>query len=161
MEGWKQYLLSVIGCAFACGMVSLIVLDPKRKELMRLVCGMVLAISVIRPLSGIRPEDFLKFPTESWTTADPYIAEGERAAWREQERCIKESCQAYILDKARALGAEVSVEIFLDDDLLPAFAEITAEADPRMESQLQEILATGLGIPKEHQKWNRKPENNA
>jgi hypothetical protein len=52
------------------------------------------------------------------------------------------------------------VDIFLNEDLLPEFAELTGDVAPQVQAQLQRILTTDLGIPKENQKWIRNQESN-
>lgn len=160
MEGWKQYLYGVLTCAFVCGIVLGFLSNTKQKALVRLVSGVILAVAVIRPLGRFSLEDCLEFPSESWVGAENYIAEGERAAFQSQADCIKASCEAYILDKAKELGANIRVDIILDGDLLPEFAYLTGTIAPQLQNQLQRILTTDLGIPKENQKWIRNQESN-
>lgn len=161
MSGWKQYLYSVIVSALACGIVTRMVQDPKRKELIRLVCGMVLMITILRPLSGIRPDILFQMAPEARNAASFYVTEGARAASEARAECIKASCEAYILDKAKQLGVAVEADISLDEALIPVFAEMIVQTDDPALQQLESILTTDLGIPKEHQKWIRKPESNS
>ena len=153
MESWKSYLFSLVVCAFICGILSQIISDGKRKELLRLISGTVLAIVLLQPLSGINLEQLLQVPFQNLNAADTYIAEGEQIASEAQERIIEDICEAYILDKAKALGANIMVEISLDHDRIPVFAEMYGAAEADVQLQLQEILTTDLGIPKENQKW--------
>jgi len=161
MGSWKQYVFSLIVCALSCGIISQIISDTKRKALMHLVCGTVLAISILRPLSKINLEELLYIPSLNQISADHYIADGEKTATEARARYIKASCETYILDKAKTLGADVMVQISLNEDLLPVFVEMRGEADPNVQMELQKILTTDLGIPKENQKWIWNQESNS
>lgn len=151
MESWKSYLYSIIVCVFVCGILSRMVSDSRRNALLRVISGTVLAVTLLRPLSGIPLEEFLQVPVQNRNAADDYIAQGRQIAAQARERIIEDLCEAYILEKAMALGMNITVEISLDQDGCPVFAAICGEASP--DAQLQEILASDLGIPKENQQW--------
>lgn len=161
MGTWKQYVFSIVVCSLSCGILSQIISDTKRKALIHLISGAVLAISILRPLSRINPEDFRHVPDLDQFSADYYIAEGKQTSLEALERRIKDSCEAYILDKAKELGTEIIADISLNEDLIPVFVEISGEADPNVQTELQKILTTDLGIPKENQKWIWNQESNS
>jgi len=69
--------------------------------------------------------------------------------------------EVFLEEDYKALGADVTVQISLDEKLVPVFAEINGGADPEVQGELQDILMTDLGIPKENQKWIWNPENNS
>ena len=73
-------------------------------------------------------------------------------ASEKQIECIIDSCEAYILDKAKVLGGDITAEVSLNADLIPVFAVIHAE-DQSAKAQLQAILQEDLGIPMENQQW--------
>lgn len=160
MGSWKQYILSLILWAFSCGIISQIVSETKAKELVRLVCGIIMTILILRPLAGIDLESLLEIPFADSTGVEAYVAEGEQVAFEHQERCISSACEAYILDKARNLGAEICADISLNEDLLPVSAVIIGEIPQEIQIDLQKILTMDLGIPKENQQWIWNPEKN-
>lgn len=160
MGSWKQYILTLIIWAFSCGIISQILSETKSKELIRLVCGIIMTILILRPLSGIDLESLLEIPFVDMTGAEAYVAEGEHAAFQQQERCISSACETYILDKARNLGAEICADVSLNEELLPVSAVIRGEVPQDIQTQLQEILTMDLGIPKENQQWIWNPEKN-
>jgi hypothetical protein len=158
---WEQYLLSILICTLICGIISQILIDTKRKKLVRMLCGIVIAISIFHPLTKVKFKKNMQFLDADWKKADFYISAGEDLAFMEQEKCIKTYCETYILDKAKELDAEITVEIFLNEEKVPCFAEIRYEADSRIQNELQRILETDLGISKENQKWIRNQENSS
>ena len=161
MEGWKQEIFSLIACALGCGIISQMIADTKRKALVRVLSGIVLAICILQPLSDINPEDVFTVPEWNPVSADRYILEGEKTASETQAGYIKASCEAYILDRAKTLGTEITAEVSLNQNLIPDFVEIRGESSPDAQMQLQDILTTDLGIPKENQKWIWNLESNS
>ena len=154
MSHWDQCLYSILVCTVICGVVVQLVSDTRAKALVRMVCAVAVAISIGSPLSGIDLYKELQFFPQQWDEADAYVREGKRA-WQEAgSACIEASCEAYILEKAKALGAEmIEVRITLDESQIPVFAEINGRMDREVQKNLQEILMTDLGIPKEQQTW--------
>lgn len=161
MVDWTAWSYSVIACALACSIVSQIDSSSKRKEILRLLCGIVLAISILHPFSKINPEDLLQFSQWDSGGAEAYIAEGKKMAAQARMDSIKTSCETYILNRARDLEADIHAKISLDDAGIPFFAELHGELAPDVQNRLQAIITAELGIPKENQKWIWNQENNS
>lgn len=158
---WEQYLLSILICTLTCGIISQILMDTKRKKLVRMICGIVIGIAIFYPLTKVNLEKYMYFPDADWKDSDFYISAGEKLSLTEQEKCIKTYCETYILDKAKELDAEIAVEIVLNEEKLPCFAQIQYGTDSKIQNELQRILETELGISKENQKWIRNQENSS
>ena len=149
MNDWKPYLHSILACCLISAIVLQLVSDTGAKGLVRFVCAMLTAISIGTPLAGMDWSGLLQWP-QPGSGADAYIRQGEETARDAKAACIQAVCRTYILEKAKALDGEIlEVTITLNDDLLPAYAEIHG----RMDQKVQEILTTDLGIPKEQQTW--------
>lgn len=161
MNSWKAYLLAVISCGLICGVLLQLVSDSHTKKLLQMICGVVAGISLLRPLSGIRLQDWYQADFPAMASGHAYIAEGEKTAQEAQERIITESCEAYIENRAKALGADVQVNVRLNRDQIPDLAEIRGNPGPEIQMQLQEILSEDLGIPKENQSWIWNQENSS
>lgn len=149
----KAYIYPLIVSAFCCAILLQLVSNPKRKKLIQLVSGTVLAVLVLGPLSNMKIPNGLDRFLPGRMSPESYIAEGEEISHAAQRESIESACEAYILDKARFPGAEISVQVFLNGELIPVSAQISGAADPDQQIQLQTILAMDLGIPKENQKW--------
>lgn len=160
MEDWKPYILTVIICVLCCKMVTQIVSDTTKKGLIQYACGVILAITLLEPVTKLNLADFLYIPQQDWIGADKYIAEGKKAASKAKENSIKAALEAYILDKARELEMDIRVEVFLNENLFPQFVEITGEAEPNQVKQLGKILVADLGVPEEKQIWIWNQESN-
>ena len=160
MGSVREYFLSVVLCTLSCGIFSQIISNPRKKALMRLISGTILAITILQPLSHINKDLFGNISVPIQPSAACYIAEGETVAMEAQKRRIQSACEAYILSKAEALDIPIAVRIVLDENLIPDFAEIIGETDPDIKRQLENILMVDLGIPKENQIWTWNRESN-
>lgn len=85
--------------------------------------------------------------------AEDAAAMGENLARDSMADIIKEETEAYILDKAADLHANLRVEVTIGEDNLPAAVTISGEASPYARRQIQAMIANDLGISKENQKW--------
>lgn len=161
MDAWKSYVYSILVCLFCCAVVSQMLQDGRRKALLQFLCGTAVAITVLRPLTGLDLTQFLTLSDWETFAADAYVAEGEAAAGKERGMRIKQTCEAYILDKAKALGADLQICITLNQQQIPVFAEIQGQLQQSVQMALQEILMRDLGIPKENQRWTWNQENSS
>ena len=85
--------------------------------------------------------------------AEDAAAMGENLARDSMADIIKEETEAYILDKAADLHANLHVEVTVGEDNLPTAVTLSGEASPYARRQIQAIIANDLGIAKENQKW--------
>jgi len=157
MDAWKEYVLSVVTVALACSIVLQILPDSGRKELLHIVCGVILTMVILRPVSDLRPEDLGDLLQYENVSAEPYLAAGESTASEVKKQYITNACEAYILNKAKAMGAEIVPAITLDEECLPVSAEIHGTADPQLREALERILMVDMGITKENQRWTGNP----
>ena len=81
------------------------------------------------------------------------VQQGEDYVALRRREGICERLEAYILDKAAALGADVSVRFTLDDQDLPRTVTLTGSCTPAQKQALARVLAEDLGIPEERQIW--------
>jgi len=116
---------------------------------------------VLYPVSGMNLSDLPDFLQDYRYSAQDYVHMGEAIAQTEQERYIKDACAAYISNKADVLGAKVTAEIYLDEELLPVYAEILGRSGREAEAELALMLETDLGITKENQVWTWNQEDNS
>lgn len=155
MDAVRQYIVSVTAAALIGGIAAGLVPKGTARELVRLLCGMLLAVAVIRPLTGGNLGDLMDFSFLSTQEAEATAALGESMAKQSMAQIIKEETEAYILDKAAALKAEVRVEVTVSDSgtPVPTAAEFRGEVPADVRRQLETILQTELGIARENQIW--------
>lgn len=155
MEAIREYLLSVTAAALICGAVSCLAgKDGAISKLLKLLCGIFLAAAVIRPVVDLKIDDLSFFSNLLSADADQVVATGKEMASEEMNRIIKEKSEAYILDKAIALGAKVEVVIELNNSV-PAGIAVKGDVSPFIKSKLSACITQDLGIPQEEQIWIR------
>lgn len=154
MEGVRDYLLSVTAAALICGSVGCLAgKNGGISRLMKLLCGMFLAAAVIRPVVDVKIDDLSIFTDRLSVDAELAVARGEEMASDEMKRIIKEKSETYILDKAKLLGADITVEVILED-VIPAGVTLTGNISPFAKTSLAASIAQDLGIPLEEQVWS-------
>lgn len=150
MEFIREYLLSITAAALLCSVIRCMTGD---KGLVPFLCGIFLILTVVRPLTDV---SIVEQPWKRWNIteqADAAVAEGEDYAHAAMARHIKSQCEAYILDKAKAFGCDITATFTLNEDQTPAGCTIQGKLSRYEREQLSEILEIDLGIPREEQRW--------
>jgi hypothetical protein len=82
-------------------------------------------------------------------------AEGETYGQDLLRQSIKEKTEAYILDKAMLLGADIHVSVSCNttDFPKPEYVELSGNVSPYVKGKLQQIISKDIGIPEDNQKW--------
>ncbi len=152
MEILRQWLLSVVGCAFLVSLACQTAPAGAVREILRFAGGLTLILCMLRPLGGVEL-DASAFDLSAWG--------GERAALEEAYSAelsdelgavIAERTGAYIEDKADAIGLAVTAQVEARESgstILPYAAVLYGE---RSEA-LAALMETELGIPRERQEW--------
>ena len=148
-----KYVLSLVTAALIGGIVTGFFPDGSFRRLLRLLCGVFLLTVVLAPVSALEMPDL-----DSWLAgldmdAWDAVQQGEDYVALRRREGICERLEAYILDKAADLHANLRVEVAVGEDNLPAAVTISGEASPYARRQIQAIIANDLGIAKENQKW--------
>ena len=156
MAALSKYILSVICAAFVVGIFSSF-FDKKGSTgmLLKLMGGLFLTFTMISPVVNLDFSNIWDFLEECTLKGENAAAWGEAMAEEEYRTIIRERTEAYILDKADALGVTLSVEVTLSDDdvLVPEEAALRGKVSPYAKQQLQQMMETELGIAKENQLW--------
>lgn len=156
MDSIRAYLLSVIAAALICGIINRL-LDGKGANgtVTKLITGLFMAFTLISPVLDLRFDAVTDFTAAYTRDADAAVAAGESMTKEALHGIIKSRTEAYILDKAAALNAALTVEVTLSDDDIPTpvAARLTGSIAPYAKTRLQSILEDDLGIDKEHQTW--------
>ncbi len=148
MEELRIYALRVIAGALLCTLVPEL-LSGGAKDMVKAAAGMALVWILVSPLRSVSfslPElPAVEVPVFSYEDAMVPI--------------IKEETQAYILDKAKALGASLRAEVMVSGGSLPVPERVflTGEVSAHQREALEAILWEDLGIAKEDQVWIGQP----
>lgn len=153
MDALRQYIISVVAAAMICGIITGLFQKGTAREIIKLVCGLFLAYTVLAPVTRLDFNQLTTLPFSGATDAAEAAAVGESLSKEALAERIKEETQAYILDKASKLGAVLDVEVALDDDNIPVSVTLRGEVSPYERRKLQSTIALDLGIAKENQQW--------
>lgn len=156
MDGIRQYILSVVAAAVLCAVIRTMASGKgTAASLIRLVSGIFLAFVVMAPVAHLELEALPTVLMLDSQEAAEAAALGENIARDAAGDIIKQQTEAYILDKAEALGLELTVEVTLSGGELPtpAAVRIRGSASPYARAALQAMLEEELGISKENQLW--------
>lgn len=158
MESWKGYILDILVVSISISIFLQILPDSGKKELLHLLSGILLTVVILMPLSDIRLNDFLDLTQYLPESSDYLLERGAKTAEEAKRQYITGRCEAYILDKAKALGAEILPIVQVDETFLPVYAEIRGDPEPQVQKQLEQMLVLDMGITKENQRWIGNPE---
>lgn len=152
MSGIGSYILLVTAAAILISILRKLAGSGGMGELVKLLGGVFLAVTVLSPLVK------LELPELSWI--DDFSEEGQAAA-RDGEvlardysdTIISRELEAYILDKAANLGAELTAVVKLDDEGMPVSVTLSGEISPGNRAALSHIIEQDLGLGEEAQIW--------
>jgi len=155
MGPMAEYILSVVCASILCAILTGLTGEKgTTASIRKMVCGVFLCFTVIAPLGRLRLEDLLNPITDIRQEALETAAMGQ-ALYRESlAQVITEQTEAYILDKAKALGLTLTVTVHTDESGKPRGAVLSGNAGQAQREALSEILESDLGIPKERQIWS-------
>ncbi len=156
MEHIREYLISVTAAAILAGIIrSMAGEKGSTAGILRMVCGIFLAFTVMGPFTDIQLQDSSLLHLDVMDHAGAAVEDGLDYAQRAMARLIKTRTEAYILDKALAFQAQITVEVSVSDDEtpIPIACTVTGNLSPYAKKQLMRIIESDLGIPKEAQQW--------
>ena len=152
----NNYILRVICAGILCAIAgNLINGKSTPAQLIRLLCGLLMLITVISPLGNLTFQGISDYWSGLTVDASQYTAQGESMAQDSISGIIKPQLEAYILDKASRMGLEIAVEVELDagNHSLPCGVHITGKLSPYAKEVLSSYITETLGIAKENQQW--------
>lgn len=156
MIGLGQTALCVICASVIAGITASMLSDSFSKDLIRLLSGVFITVALLTQMQKL-DFDFLQEPYfQSVAEGHRQTHEGMTQAKNQLTAVIKESCETYILDKAKSLGADIQADIGLSASDIPVPETVTLWGSVTQEQKeiLQEILIQQMGIQKEDQLWN-------
>lgn len=149
-------MLSLICAALLCSIIYGL-LDKKSGyfPLIKLICGLFITITAISPLTNISIPDISDYIGDTKFDAKRLIDESQTSAYESMSAIITENLESYILDVANGLGADIQVEIILDEQSPPSpcAVKITGNVSPYNKQRIQQIIEEQVGIPEDKQIW--------
>ena len=154
----KEYLLGVICCAILCGiLLSLVGKKSTLSKVISLICGVVLSAAILSPVVQIELKDLFELDDTLLDQASAAASCGENMAREEMESFIKSKVEAYILDKAVSMGAELEVEVTIDSADQWKVREVCLRGNisPYAKAKLSTLISNELDISVEDQQWTQ------
>ena len=124
--------IGVIAAALLCGIVTSLI-DSKGTIgfSAKLIAGLLMVLSVVRPWVSISFDDLLGWTDQVMCDGSDYVASGQMMADDVYLTGIKQQMEAYIVDEAKTYGCELSVEIILSDHIVVAKDDFVSMAQSR------------------------------
>jgi hypothetical protein len=156
MERIGAYLLQVTAAAVISGVLKTIVGQKgSAASLVRILCAVFMALTILSPLTGIDPERWSVRFTDFGDDAQAVVEDAKLTVQKELATDIKKRTEAYILDKAKSFGVTISVEVSVSSESVPVptGVRIAGAVPPYTKERLSLWLREELGIPLEEQEW--------
>ena len=143
VRGW---LLGLTAAAILAAIAESMMPEGSVKQVGKLVCGLMLAATVLRPLGSVEMTDFP--PLLEYDKQQTQLLQEEADA--RMKTIIEGELSAYSMDKAAQLGIGCQIQIHCEPGgegvFQPDSAEIFGELDEAARHQLTTLLCTDLGL---------------
>ena len=156
MDAIRSYLIRITVAALICGVIGNLI--EKKGSIgitIRMMCGVFMTFTLLSPLVNVRltalPELISGYDLE----ADVMVVQGKEYAKNTMADIIRARTEAYILDEAESMGADIAVEVKLNEEdvPIPCKVRISGNISPYGKERLKQIIKEELGIPVEEQIW--------
>lgn len=151
-----RYVLSLVAAALIAGMLQSLVKEGSCGRVMKILCGLFLVVTALKPLKKLDFPDPEKWMAALDAEADAAVREGEAAYAKDYAAVISDRLEEYILDKAAQLGLDVSVELTVSPEGIPDAVTIRGSPGALQKARLEAVIIQDLGIPKEKQRWSEE-----
>jgi hypothetical protein len=156
LEKLGQYALSVISAAVILSILqSLVQKSSCSGTLLRLIGGIFLTFTVLKPIAAINLDSVLEIPWDYVEQGDYFAEQGAAKSYEQMEAIIKQQCEAYIGDKAQTCNAQLEISVTLTEDDIPKPSSVTlsGSVSPYQKQILKYWLEEELGIQGANQIW--------
>lgn len=154
-----EWVRAIAGAALICAAATALTPKGKVKNVLKLICGIVLITAMINP---IIKQDFPSMSLDMAKyrkDADEIIGSVEEKKNNLSRTIIENELEAYILDKAQSLNTELaSVDVMAkwgdEGCWYPYEVYITANIPQREQNLISNSIQAELGVPNERQYWS-------
>ena len=152
MKAVSAYLMHIIAVAILCAIFNSLMLKSSFSKIIQFLSGIILTLSLVMPLCSLKINNFYTQATQFQAKAITAITAGQDAADKIMDNIIIEKTCAYIEDKAKSLGGDVTAIVTIQDHI-PIQVMLSGSISPYGKTQLASWIAEELEIPKEVQYW--------
>ena len=156
MAAIGAYIVSVSATSLICGIICSLMKESGSAKTLRMVCNLILMLAVVRPFVNHRKLDLSEIPVPKYEDGHSWIEDAQMLSRNALADIIKDRTEAYILDKAAAMGAAITVVVSVsgDEPPVPVGVEISGPVSPYLKLRLEEMIQEDLNIAKENQVWS-------
>ena len=153
----SKWILGLTGAAVVCAAATELCPKGRVKTAVRAISGLIMAMALLSPIAKM---DFAGYSLSMELyreRAGDIISQAEENTKNLSRRSIEDQCRAYILDKAKLVGAEIAdASVTLrwsgeEECWYPVGAAISGQYNERLASYIE----AELGISKTEQSWNQ------
>lgn len=152
----KSYVFSVIAASVIAGILSgLIKTNSSYGYIIKLLAGLFIALTVVSPWKDFNLPDLSYYFDGLEADAGNDINSGTNTYRDALQASIIDRTEAYILEKASSMGAELTASVTVSGDQppIPVSVELSGNISPYNKNRLQQIIVEDLGIPEDAQRW--------
>lgn len=156
MNGISKWLLGVIAAALITAIINtLLPKNSKNAKIIGIISGFFILLTALTPLSGDRILDFNIFIEDIEKSGQAAAQSGHESSASQMRQIITAQTEAYIQEKATAMGADIQVTVTLstDDPPIPVAVKLEGSITPYDRSKLAAIIANDIGVTEDQQTW--------
>ena len=157
IEAIGKWIMGIAAAALLCAFAGELTPEGRVRRAEGFVFSLVMLTALLAPLTGLRLDEYSLSAAEYRARAQKIAGSAEEISNSLSRTYIEDRCRTYILDKAEALGCEVSgASVTLrwsgEGFWYPESTIIDAQYDARLARELE----AELGIAQDAQKWREK-----
>ncbi len=153
----RNYLLSVVAASMLSGILLSVTPNGAVRRTLSFLCGLVILLAALGPIARLDVEKLSQSMAGLRLETKRTAREAQSGNRELMEAIIKEQSEAYIWDKAAALGvspSRVTVEVRTEGDWpVPCAAAIDASCTAAQRRRLSALIEQDLAIAPEEQEW--------
>lgn len=155
----SDWVRGIAGAAVICGAALSVTPKSKVKNVLKVLCGVVLIIALISPLIDGDSADMSIDMAKYRAQADAIAEDAEKQKTNLSRSIIEQELKSYILDKAQSLDINdltVNVGLKWGDEgfWYPYEIELKTNAGTGEINRLSSFIESELGIPAGRQYWS-------
>ena len=154
-----EALRQLCGLSLFCGIALGLMPEGGVKKAASIACTVVLVMTVLLPLGTLDISQYSLELAKYREMGDQLEEKGDAFRDSMSRTVIEQECEAYIMDKAEAMGITVDtvkVRAFWNSEgvWVPESAEIRSGCGESEKKRLSDLIFADLGIPAENQEWS-------
>lgn len=155
IEEIGTWILGMAAAAVFCAFASELTPEGRVKGVQRLVCGIVMVIALLQPLTVLDFDSYSLNMAKYRAQAEQISTHAEEISDSLSRSFIEARCRAYILDKAKLCGANVTdaaVELRWSSE--GVWYPVGAVIYGTYHAELSQLMEAELGISPDKQEWS-------